>query len=135
MNKENLMRLVKTPLIIISTMLYIGLFWLSVNQHEINSKSVLINDVSRLYPVYVAEIVKHDQVAGLQEALLAARNNNLKVSIAGSRHTQGGHTYYEDAVVLDMTEFNEIISLDQENKIITVQSGITWKEIQEYIAR
>ena len=133
MNKENLMRPVKTTLIIISSMLYIGLFWLSVNQHEINSKSVLINDVSRLYPVYVAEIVKHDQVAGLQEVLLAAQNNNLKVSIAGSRHTQGGHTYYEDAVVLDMTEFNEIISLDQENKIITVQSGITWKEIQEYI--
>jgi decaprenylphospho-beta-D-ribofuranose 2-oxidase len=45
----------------------------------------------------------------------------------------GGQAFYKDAIVLDMRSFNKIISLDEINKTITVQSGATWYDIQLYL--
>lgn len=56
-----------------------------------------------------------------------------KVTIAGKRHSMGGQTIYPDSVALDMLQFNKIISLDEGNKILTVQSGATWNSIQEFL--
>ena len=98
------------------------------------SKKYLINDVSRLNPTYVKEIVRVKDVDQLRKLVLNARKNNLKISIAGKKHSQGGHQFCDDCIVLDMTGFNKIISLDRSNKVITVQSGATWAQIQEYIA-
>ncbi len=36
----------------------------------------------------------------------------LKVSISGSRHSQGGHTYRPGGVVLNMRTFNRILDID-----------------------
>ena len=104
----------------------------SINKTTENSDELLLNDVSRLNPTHVREIVKNQEIKGLQDALAKARENNLKVSIAGRRHSMGGHAFYKDAVVLDMTSFNKILSINPKEKIITVQSGATWKEIIEY---
>jgi decaprenylphospho-beta-D-ribofuranose 2-oxidase len=45
----------------------------------------------------------------------------------------GGQTIYKGAVALDMLHFNKILSLDEPNKILVVQSGATWSSIQEYL--
>ena len=92
-----------------------------------------MNDVSRLNPTYVKKIVANDEIRGLKEILAEAHKNNLKVSIAGRKHSMGGHAFYDDAVVLDMTSFNKILWLDKKNKIIRVQSGADWKKVIEYI--
>jgi len=120
-------------IIIIAVLVYALLFSASINQNRENKDKVLITDAGRIYPTYVKEIVKENQIEGIQEVINQARKENLKVSIAGRRHSEGGHTFYDGAVVLDMTEFNKIINLDKENKIITVQSGTTWEQIQNYI--
>jgi decaprenylphospho-beta-D-ribofuranose 2-oxidase len=65
--------------------------------------------------------------------LKEAREKHLTVSISGQRHSQGGHTYYKDGIVIDMTPYNKILSFDPRGKIITVQAGATWKDIQDYI--
>ena len=39
---------------------------------------------------------------------------------------------YDDALVLDMLTFNKILALDTKTKVITVQSGATWEQIQNY---
>jgi decaprenylphospho-beta-D-ribofuranose 2-oxidase len=90
---------------------------------------VLINDVSRLNPTYVHAVVRENEIEGLQAALADAREHNLKVSIAGKRHSMGGHAFYENAVVLDMTSFDKVLAVDQAAKTITVQSGATWGEV------
>lgn len=102
---------------------------LAAEPSEIKEK-LLFNDVSRLNPAYVNEISHPHKVSDLQSALKYAKENNLKISIAGKRHSQGGHIVYDGALVLDMLEFKEIISLDEEKKIIRVQSGATWEDIQ-----
>ena len=90
---------------------------------------VPINDVSRTDPTYVHAIVRGNNVEGLQAALADARAHNLKVSIAGKRHSMGGHAFYENAVVLDMTSFDKVLAVDPAARTITVQSGATWGEV------
>ncbi len=45
----------------------------------------------------------------------------------------GGQALYPDSLVLDMRSFNEIESLDEKSHIVTVQSGATWKDLQEFL--
>jgi len=119
--------------IILAIVLYVTLFSFSFNKNLEKSDSLLINDVGRLNPTYVKEIVQNREVQSLQETLARARENSLNVSIAGKRHSMGGHTFYPGAVVLDMTSFNKIILVNEDEKIVTVQSGATWKDVIEAV--
>lgn len=89
----------------------------------------MLNDVSRLNPTHVHAIVQEKEIEGLQAALAEARERHLKVSIAGKRHSMGGHAFYEDAVVLDMTSFDKVLAVDPAARTMTVQSGATWSEV------
>ena len=51
----------------------------------------------------------------IKNALLFAKENNLKVSPAGVRHSMGGQAFFKNALVLDMTQFNKM-SLDEEQQ-------------------
>ncbi len=92
-----------------------------------------MDDVGRLYPTQVKEVIDAREVAAIQAAVQRAATEKLKISISGRRHSQGGHVFYKDAVVLDMTSFNKILRLDNERKILTVQSGATWADVQDYL--
>ena len=106
--------------------------------------TTLINDFSRLNETAVREVVGYKQArwpwaafapaeADLCNVVAQAARNGHKVSIAGKRHSQGGHTFYPDAVVLDMTDYNQILGLDPVAKTIRVQSGTSWDLIQRFI--
>lgn len=108
------------------------IFALSANASADQGK-ILINDVSRLNPTLVREIYTVRDEEGLREKILEAKRLNLKVSMAGQKHSQGGHQFSEGGIVLDMLQFNKIVSLDEKNKVIKVQSGATWDQVQRYI--
>ncbi|MEL3971225.1 FAD-binding oxidoreductase [Rossellomorea oryzaecorticis] len=93
----------------------------------------VITDVGRLMPTKIKKIVKGKEEDSMIETVNEANENDLKISIAGKRHSQGGHTYYPDAVVMDMTDYNEILHVDPDNKTIHVQSGATWDDIQRAV--
>ncbi|WP_160725639.1 FAD-binding protein [Bacillus sp. USDA818B3_A] len=93
-----------------------------------------IQDVGRLLPTKIEGIEKGKEVDQIVNILKKAKREGLKVSIAGKRHSQGGHTYYPDGVVLDMTSFNKILGINQKNKSIHVGSGATWDEIQNVLS-
>jgi len=95
-------------------------------------KGGTINDASCLNRTSVYGIVNVTSVEQIKEALSFARSNGLKVSIAAVRHSMGGHAFYKNAVVLDMRGFNQI-KVDEAQKIITVQSGATWHQIQSVL--
>jgi len=120
-------------LAVLGLLVYGAIFLLSVQTIQEKPDGLLINDVTHIYPTYVKEIVKENQTQSLVEAINDAKHNRLKVSIAGKQHSQGGHSYYDDAVFLDMKNYKKITNLDVENKIITVQSGATWEDVQDYI--
>jgi decaprenylphospho-beta-D-ribofuranose 2-oxidase len=91
-------------------------------------------DVARLAPTRVARVASERGVDELQAIVRDANARGLKVSISGSRHSQGGHTYIEGGVVLDMRAFNRVLNIDPDAPTITVQSGATWDEVQRALA-
>jgi FAD/FMN-containing dehydrogenase len=95
------------------------------------------NDASRLDETSVAEIWKipDDEDAAekqLAELLEYARTNHLKISIAGARHSMGGHTIYPGGIVIDMLPFNRM-ALDETRNILHVQAGARWFEVIRFL--
>ena len=104
-----------------------------VGAAEEEGPKLQIQDAGKIYSAYVTKTVQPSSVEEMKAALLEARQKHLKISIAGKRHSQGGHTFYPNAIVLDMRGFKKILNFNPKEKLITVQSGITWREIQEFI--
>ncbi|WP_405031013.1 FAD-dependent oxidoreductase [Paenibacillus hexagrammi] len=92
-----------------------------------------ITDYSRLHPIKVERVVKGQEIEQLVSLIKEAKQKHLTISISGQRHSQGGHTYYKDGIVIDMTSFNKILFIDPNAKKIQVQAGATWNDIQNAI--
>jgi decaprenylphospho-beta-D-ribofuranose 2-oxidase len=95
---------------------------------------LLADDYARLSPTRVSRAVQAADVAELQAVLADARARQLKVSISGSRHSQGGHTYTAGGVALNMRRFNKVLAIDTAKLTVTVQSGATWDDVQRALA-
>ena len=95
-------------------------------------KGGTINDVSCLDRTPVYGIVRITRVDDIRNALQFARENKLKVSMAGVRHSMGGQAFYRNNLVLDMKRFDKI-ELHKARKTIVVQSGATWHDIQNFL--
>ena len=91
-----------------------------------------INDASCLNRTAVHGIVDVRSEADVKAALAYARAAGLRVSVAGVRHSMGGHAFARNAVILDMTRFNRI-TLDERGGAVTVQGGATWHDIQNVL--
>jgi len=99
-----------------------------------SSDPLVARDVAGIAPAPIARLEHARDVAQLRVVLQGARSRGLKVSIAGSRHSQGGHTYSAGGLRLDMRGFNRILAIDTIARTITVQSGATWDEVQRALA-
>jgi FAD/FMN-containing dehydrogenase len=91
-----------------------------------------INDASCLNKTAIYGIAKILTVEDIRNALQFARENHLKVTTAGQRHSMGGQSFTKDGLVLDMRAFNQL-KLDKENKTLNVQAGATWAQIQRLL--
>lgn len=91
-----------------------------------------INDASGINRTIIYGIVEVKTEDDIKKSLLFAKEKNLHISIAGAKHSMGGQAFATDALVLDMRHFNAI-SVDVDNKILTVQSGAIWHDIQNYL--
>ncbi|MGQ0642877.1 MAG: FAD-binding oxidoreductase [Gemmatimonadaceae bacterium] len=91
-------------------------------------------DVARLAVMRVARVDSVREVDQLRRIVREASQQGLQVSISGSRHSQGGHTYTAGGVVLNMRSFNRVLAIDTTNLTIHVQSGATWAEVQRALA-
>ncbi len=101
------------------------------------SPSGTVNDASHLDQTPVAKIwqIPGDPAAAekqLGELLRFARTNHLKVSIAGARHSMGGHVIYPDGIVIDMLPFKHM-ELDKTNLVLHVQAGARWSEVIPFL--
>lgn len=89
-----------------------------------------VNDVTQLNPIPVAEVVAPTT---LDEIVAAVKNHAGPVSIGGGRYSMGGQTATVGAIQIDMRNFDHIVAFDSIGKTITVQPGITWRDIQRRI--
>jgi FAD/FMN-containing dehydrogenase len=95
-------------------------------------KGGFLNDASCLNRTQVYGVVQVKSVEGIGDAVRFAAEQGLKISLAGVRHSMGGQAFFHNALVLDIRQFNQM-SLDEEQKILTVQSGAVWHDIQTFL--
>ena len=114
--------------------LYASTFAISYGDLFRTDDPLLATDVARLAPARVERVDQVRETQELRAVLRDAGKRGLKVSISGSRHSQGGHTYRAGGVVLNMRRFNRTRAIDSASMTITVESGATWDEVQRAIA-
>jgi FAD/FMN-containing dehydrogenase len=95
------------------------------------------DDASRLNRTRVAEVwpVPADPAEAekqLVDLVARAHREGLKISIAGARHSMGGHTIYPNGIVINMLPFRAL-SLDEENDLLHAGAGARWEEIIPYL--
>ncbi|MEK3976277.1 FAD-binding oxidoreductase [Psychrobacillus sp. FSL K6-1267] len=113
--------------------MYIVLFVASYTLFQTKQATQLVEDSGGLLPVKMKSIESTGKVEDIQRIVQEASRNKETISIAGMQHSQGGQTLYPNGILLDMKGYNKILELDEKNKMITVQSGVTWADIQSYI--
>lgn len=109
------------------------IFTLSLNLFQNQFSNPVVEDQSRLLQVKMKSIESSDNEEKIRKIIVDAKRNDEKISIAGMQHSQGGQTLYPGGILLDMKAYNKILHFDEEKKLITVQSGVTWDDIQKYI--
>lgn len=96
----------------------------------------LVNDVhSQLNRTRVDVIVKPRGVEEVQTAVARARSQGKPVSVAGGRHAMGGQPFGEAAVLVDTRSLNRVLAFDAERGHISVEAGIQWPELLDYLNR
>lgn len=89
-----------------------------------------VNDITQLNPIVVDQVIAPTSIKEISELV---DSHDGPISIGGGRYSQGGQTATDNCLFLDMRSMNRIINVDTENKLITVQAGTTWRNIQEAI--
>jgi FAD/FMN-containing dehydrogenase len=93
-----------------------------------------VNDVqSQLNATRVHEVRKPRSIDEFQMALRDARQQRRAVTAAGGRHAMGGQQFGEGAILLDTTGFNRVVAFDRARGQITVEAGIEWPELIDYL--
>lgn len=96
---------------------------------DVSQRGGTTNDASCLNKTHIFAIVKVTSEDDVREALRFARQHGLKITPAGSQHSMGGQSFSQRGLVLDMKGFNAI-DVDVTNKVLHVESGAIWKDIQ-----
>jgi FAD/FMN-containing dehydrogenase len=89
-----------------------------------------INDASHLNQTAIYGVVRPKNEDDIRNAVAFARDNNLKITSAGQQHSMGGQSFSHGGIVLDLRDFNRI-QLDKDRRIVNVQSGVRWWQLQK----
>ncbi len=90
----------------------------------------IVNDVTQINPIEMEHVYAPTSIAEIQEII---KNSKGPISIGGGRYSMGGQTAIDHGVQIDMRKMNKVVKLDKENKKITVETGIRWRDIQDAI--
>jgi FAD/FMN-containing dehydrogenase len=97
-------------------------------EFDLHSRSVV--EITELYKTQVGRVATPRST---EEITTLLRETKGPVSIGGARCSMGGQIAEPDSLHLDMRQFKRVIRFSPEQRTITVQSGITWRDIQDHI--
>ncbi len=90
----------------------------------------IVNDVTQINPIMMEHVFAPTSIAEIQQIIKTSKG---PISIGGGRYSMGGQTAIDLGVQIDMRKMNHVVKLDKENKKITVEAGIRWRDIQDAI--
>ncbi|MGI9238734.1 MAG: FAD-binding oxidoreductase [Woeseiaceae bacterium] len=105
--------------------------WISGDKDfDASLHELVVNDITELNPVPMANVAVPHTVDDIVKAIQGSRG---PISIGGGRYSMGGQTAIDNGLQIDMRDFDEVVRFSKAQKEITVQSGISWRELQQFI--
>jgi FAD/FMN-containing dehydrogenase len=93
-------------------------------------RAEVVNDVTRLNPIAVARVVTPGSADEVRRVVASSPG---PISIGGGRYSMGGQIATDQALFLDMRAMDHVLAFSPKERTITVEPGITWRQIQEKI--
>ncbi|MFW9867348.1 MAG: FAD-binding oxidoreductase, partial [Candidatus Thorarchaeota archaeon] len=80
-------------------------------------------------------VIRPKDAIEISEILKIANEENIPVTPRGGGDCEfgGSKPIGDGGILLDMKRMNSIINLDQDNLIVTVEAGISWGKLNEYL--
>lgn len=100
------------------------------NRAQHSAAEMSVNDVTQINPIPVLGVLAPHSIQSLQETL---QNSSIPLSVGGGHFSMGGHTASLDTLHLDLRLLNKVIQFDPKSKIIRVEAGMRWCDIQRLI--
>ena len=98
--------------------------------------TTIVNDIhSQLNATRVDAIVTPRTVGEAAAVVARARDKGKSVSIAGGRHAMGGQQFGEASVLIDTRALDRVLAFDTALGLITVEGGILWPALLDYLER
>lgn len=96
----------------------------------IRANPLIVEEVTGLYPTKVDAVFTPGTVEQLQ---VLVKQTDTPISIGGGRFSMGGQVASPGSIHVDMRGLNRVLFLDVEKRVIRIQSGIRWRDIQHLI--
>lgn len=95
------------------------------------------NDASGMNLLKVDSIIEVSKsnveiINQLRLILNYSKQKKIPISIAGAKHSMGGHTMYPDGIVINMRPYNAM-HVDTVRNVLTIGSGALWEDAIEYL--
>lgn len=98
----------------------------------------IVMDISRTEQA-VSFVARPRSKAEILSLIEIAKEKKLSLTMRGTNHSHGGHNRRADirgtprGIQIDMQHFNKVLSLDIERQTVTVQPGITWRDLSVFL--
>lgn len=90
--------------------------------------AIIVPNVTGLYSVQVARI---EVPTTTQEVATIVRDWPEKLAVGGGRYSMGGQTAFHGGLHIDMRAMNRLIWLRTDEKVVRVQAGMRWRDLQD----
>lgn len=120
-----------------------SLYNLGVNGIQTNTPLIIQDTIPQKFKtsydaggtkVVLGEIIHIHTISDVLNALNRAQKEGKKITIAGRKHSMGGQTLLHNALQLDMLPFNKV-TYNTDSKTVVIQSGATWKKVQDILTK
>lgn len=95
-----------------------------------SSQELLIANVTRLYPVRVAHVVVPMSTEDVRREVKTWKG---QIAVGGGRYSMGGQIAVTGGLHIDMRQMNRLIWLRPKDKVVRVQAGMRWRDLQDHI--
>ncbi|MCO6560533.1 MAG: FAD-binding oxidoreductase [Gilliamella sp.] len=96
----------------------------------LTTQAVVVNDVTGMTPIEVTAVMQPESTQQVSELV---KNTSGPISIAGGKYSMGGQTAINNGIQIDTQKLNHVIDFNPEKKLLTIETGATWRQVQELI--
>lgn len=101
--------------------------------HDLASLPKMMEMGFKMMPDFVVKPKSAKEIAEIVK--LAAQEGIPIVPRGGASWGLGGAMPVEGGIVIDLTRMNRILDIDEENHLVTLESGMTWKLLHENLIK